>query len=357
MITVAREPLLSALESAAKVADPKSTLAVLSQVLIDATGVLRFRATNLRHEVCGTVDSKGSGSFLANARDLHGAVQAIEGDTVTLDVKPGFVQVKGSTKRTFKLATVDPVEFPAPMNVAGGTAELDGELLSALIGSVLWSARLENDKPEQSCVRLLGEGYRLRAMCADSGRGMCVVNAMPGGAKVDVMVPIETARMLLDLEGTVRITVDKAMAFECGGVRISAAQPVGMFPPVDRQIELFQPGIVVECNAEKLLTTIRAIQRVDRERDLKVRVSPGLLTLECTGVEGSSRDELEVVGGADYEAWVSASHFADALAHAGGDCSISFGPGDLDPFIIERDAWKAVVMPVREEAVRARKAK
>lgn len=353
MITTNRETLVSALERCARVAHSRGTIPAISRVLLQANGALHYTATNLRHEVSGKLPSSGTGTILASAKDLLGAVQALEGDDVTLDPRPGFVHLKGSTKRSFKLPTIDPAEFPAAMVVGGKSLELDGAELSRFIESVVWSVRAEADRPEQAAVRIVGRDGTILAMATD-GKSLGLLR-VKSDLPIDLLIPTETARMLIGRTGTVKITSEaSAMAFQFGDEKIAALAPAGQFPPVERQLEHIKSGVKFTVDAERLRNAVKALQRVDADRDIALKVEPGLLALECAGAEGSSRDEIEIGGGALCEAWLKASNISDGLARISGEVEVGCDAG-FEPFIITQGEYVLVSMPLQPAYVEQKK--
>jgi DNA polymerase-3 subunit beta len=117
-VTVAKKDLLRLVSRAQAVADKKSTMPVLSNVLLHAEGTsLIVRATDLYLSVSGTItaDVRRNGSVAVPARDLLDRVKAMPDGPLSLTSDNGSATVLkavGSARR-YTLHGVPGGEFPA----------------------------------------------------------------------------------------------------------------------------------------------------------------------------------------------------------------------------------------------------
>ncbi len=357
MITVNRQLLSAALDRCSKIASQKSTMAVIQHALIQCDGeTLKYRATNLRHEVSGSIQAEGKGSFTISPRELSSAISALSGETVTLKPVAGKIQVTGDTKRSFKLPTLEPADFPEELLVGSTTVRLDADQLAELVATVISSARQDNDRPEQSRVRVLRRGEVLRSVATDGHR--MAMRDLNTTIDLSLDIPLDVARMLSDLEnGTVSIMSDaRGMSFELGGERISALCPSGEFPPVDEQFANIRCDNSVTVSVDKLLDCLKAVLRVDSEHDLRLGFTPGSIAVECSG-HGDASDEIEVDSVCEGEVWLNGQYVVDAITSVAGEVTLGFGKEPLDPFVISQPGWRTVIMPLRPDQVASRKGK
>jgi DNA polymerase III subunit beta len=358
MIEVNRLALLKAIEPCARVAGQRSTMPILTHVLLEAAaGQLRYRATNLQHELSGHIAaSADTCSFCVSAKDFVGALQSLDGDTVTMDLKKDVLTIKATGKRSFKLPTLPGADFPTAMNVGGGEAVLDAGVLPRLIGAVAFYARTSPDRPEQHVIRLDHIKGKLRAAATD-GLGMAVIS-VDCDAMLGISIPLETARLLEQYEDEAITVVhsERAMAFQIGDVRFATKPPEGQFPPLEYVIDsLPKPSGTVTVEAEKLLGAVKAVRRAGN--DLALTFGGGTLRMRANEASGEASDEIDVEGNApELEYWVPADQLQAALGIVKGPIEIAVGGDELAPVRLSQGDWRTWVMPMRPDYVKSKKA-
>ncbi len=356
MITVNRSALSYAADRCAKVSNQKSEIQVASHMLVECADGIAYRATNFRSEVTGKVPAEGGGRFTVNPRDLASALSALSSENVKLSASKTHLEVKGDTKRSFRLATLDPDQFPAALDVGSVKTKLDVSELAELIATVIFAARSDNDRMEQSRVRIVQRGDVLRGVATDGHR--LAMRSLNLKKDLDLNIPLDVARLLVSLKsGTVDITSDtRGMSFDVGGDRLASLAPAGDFPPVDEQFsDMLLPNSVT-VPVERLLDAVKAVQRVDSQHDLKVSFRAGRIILECSGSDEAT-DELEAEVKQDYDVWLNGAFVVDALSAITGEVTLGYGSDPLDTFFLQQDGWRCMISPLMPETVRQRKTK
>jgi len=353
VIEVSRQALVAALEPCAKVADQRSTMAILANVLLDAkSGQLKFRATNLRHEVSGSLPAAGSGAFGANASKLLAAVGSLDGDTVQLELKKNSLTVKGSGARKFKLQTVAAEEFPTAMSVTGTRVEFgDGEL-QRLIRSTVWSVATDTTRPMLCSVQLKGGSGKAVASTTD-GISMARL-AVDSKSEFEVNLPAEVAKLVQSATGAIALEhCGPAIAFTAGGVKIACTQPEGHFPPLDYVISSIpEPIGRATVSAAALRESVRAIRR--SSDDVRIRFTAGAIELFSLDKDDESEDAIECECRGDGEVWIPGTVLMSALGVVDGDVELAL-PGELmHPVAIRQGGYTAFVMQRREDHIRAK---
>lgn len=355
MISVNREALLGALERCSKITPQRSTVPIVQNALLSfGDGELSYRATDLRCELSGSIPASGEGSFLVKPRDLASALSALSGESATLKVSPGNVEVRGETKRSFEIETLSVEEFPPGLgDDAGKAIEIDATVLSELVGRVLHAVRNDDDKPWQRQLRIDSADGNLRATATDGHRA--AIATSPSAAKLSLCIPPEIARAIVaQKSGGIRLaSSQRCVCVELGNEKLTSLAAADGFPPIEGQILSIKPAHKATVNIAALLDAVKAIQRVDSERDVLFRFKPGKLELECMG-GGRGSDEVEIDCDAEAELYLYGSYVVDALSALTGEVALGFDSEGLEPMTMNVPGWTGIIVPRRPDVVRAK---
>src|SRR5215207_4293765 len=157
-----KEDLLHCLYLVQGVVEKRSSLPILSHVLIESKeGAISLRATDLeiglRQQCKATV--KKEGAVTTDARKLYEIVRELPPERVALrSTGNGWVEVS-SGKSRFRMASLDPKEFPAISPPSSAQAEeekiavsLPGQTLREMIEKTLFAASPDESRPNLSGV-------------------------------------------------------------------------------------------------------------------------------------------------------------------------------------------------------------
>ncbi|HET7713556.1 MAG TPA: DNA polymerase III subunit beta, partial [Patescibacteria group bacterium] len=184
-----KEDLLHCLYLVQGVVEKRSSLPILSHVLIESKeGVISLRATDLevglRQQCKATV--KKEGAVTTDARKLYEIVRELPPERVALrSTGNGWVEVSSGRSR-FRMASLDPKEFPALVSTPNADGEgkkqlvsvsLAGQTLREMIEKTLFAASPDESRPNLSGVYLEGrtapkgqKNGRLRMVASDGHR-------------------------------------------------------------------------------------------------------------------------------------------------------------------------------------------
>ena len=359
MITLNRELFTGALERCARVAVQKSVQPQLAHVAIKYDTnleLLNYRATDERLTLMGRLDAAGKGAeFTANARDLLGAVQSLNGATCKLDVRKDHVVVTGELKRSFKVKTLDYADFPAVVTQAdGANHELDQRAVDA-INRVAFSAAADNDeRAHLRSVRLLASKSKLMVVASDGKRAaQCFADY--DGPDLAVTLPMSAVRLLGDVMGdasTVMLAASAGAVWFVGASEsVGASVAEAAYPPVE-QMFLNTSEHHAELDSALLSETIGAIRRADKEGDVIITLGGEGIRVESYG-DGYGVDDLNVPC-APGQIGINSRYLLDALKCAGPTVQLGYGSDPLDPVSLTAGDWSALLMPLRMDAVRGK---
>ena len=176
-LIVAKKDLLRLVGRAQAIADKKSTMPVLSNLLLDARGAtLSVRATDLYLSVSGEVPAeiKKPGAIAVPARDLHERVKYMQEGPVRLYSENGTqLEVRSQgTARQYRLHGVPGSEFPTlPQPDADAPRiSLPATLLSTFIVRTQFSISPDDTRPNLNSALFEWTEDRLRMVTTDGHR-------------------------------------------------------------------------------------------------------------------------------------------------------------------------------------------
>jgi DNA polymerase-3 subunit beta len=374
-LTVPKKDLLRLVTRMQGVAERKSTMPVLSNVLlaVDGPSTLRVAATDLYLALIGKVpvDVSKGGSVAVPAKDLlervrmmpEGPIQLASHDNATTTLKAA-----GSARR-YTLRGMPGDDFPPLPTPAEGspTLALDVAVLQELIAKTHFSISSDETRAHLNSALFEWDGDVVRMVTTDGHRlSKMEVKVTGRQASATMLIPLkaiqELRRLCDDLaaegkdgnKGQLQITQSGSSAFFQGGGMSFAVRLVdAQFPPYAQ---------VIPQNSEKIVRvprgafsdSLRAVSVAASERTggVKLQLAAGTMRIVTESPEsGEGFDELPIeYGGAAMTIGFNAKYFLDVLAALDeDDVELGLG-GELDPAVIRPAGprkFLAVVMPMR----------
>lgn len=287
-----QESLAEGLAVVGRVVPSKSTLPVLSNVLVEARGgELRLAATNLElaiaHRISATVTREGE--ITLPARLLADYVGFLDhGQKVTLDLNEKNHKVHLACGRfEANVAGIDAEDFPPVPEVSGGTSfAMDAGTLKDAIGQVVFAAAPDDTRPVLAGVLVRLAAGSLVLAAADGFRlAVRTLEVPEPGAEVQMIVPARTlsevARLLPSDEGD-QVTISSTangnqVHFGFGKTEVTSRLIEGQFPDYQRIIPS-EVKTTVQLGTSDFLRATRAAAVFARDNSNIVRI-------ECTPPE------------------------------------------------------------------------
>jgi DNA polymerase III subunit beta len=369
-LVIERGDLLRALGHVTSVVERRTTIPILSNVLLNASGrKIEFRATDLEREVMEEASANVStnGAVTVPAHILHDIVRKLpDGSEVEInrDGDEGRVMITTGQAR-FALQALAPEDFP---DLAGGDSGQSFEVAAGDLKRLLEKARFAISTEETRYylngiyLHTAGKGKdaTLRAVATDGHRLAQVELKLPKGAEdmPGVIVPRKTVHELYRLieasSDAVKISVTASkIRFETGTVTLVSKLIDGTFPDYGR--------VIPQNNDKKLVVSnapfIAAVDRVstiasERGRAVKLNLSSDKLVLSVNNPEGgSATEELGVSYEADdLEIGFNARYLLDIAGQLEGEEAEFYLADPGSPTMIRDtgdDAALYVLMPMR----------
>jgi DNA polymerase III subunit beta len=378
-LTVPKKDLLKLVSRMQGVAERKSTMPVLSNVLlaVDGPSTLRVAATDLYLALVGriSVDVSKGGSVAIPAKDLlerirmmpEGPIHLASQDNATTTIKAA-----GSARR-YTLHGMPGEDFPPLPAPAEGSPSLalDVDVLEELITKTYFSISGDETRAHLNSALFEWDGDLVRMVTTDGHRlSKMEVRVTGRQASATMLIPLKAIQELRRLcddfvgeakdgkEGStkpqIQITQSGSSAyFQGAGMTFAVRLVDAQFPPYGQVIPQ-QSEKIVRVPRAAFADALRAVSVAANERTGGVKLGFGSGTMRITTESpdsGEGFDEIPIeYSGENLTIGFNAKYFLDVLgALDDEEVELGFG-GELDPAVI-RPASKlpflAVVMPMR----------
>ncbi|MEM8751403.1 MAG: DNA polymerase III subunit beta [Pseudomonadota bacterium] len=364
-VSIERAALLKAMSRAQGVVERRTTIPILSNVLIEAAeDKLTFRATDLDIEILETLPAmvERAGATTVPAHTLHEIARKLpDGATISLTEAEGRLDVAAGRAR-FTLPTLPREDFPVMASSdydVGYSAS--APVLRRLFEKANFAISTEETRYYLNGVYLHeAEGPKLRAVATDGHRLARIDADLPEGAAgcPGVIVPRKTVgelrKLLEDDEAMIGVSVsDTKIRFATDGLTLTSKVIDGTFPDYTRVIPTGNTKRL-EVDAAEFARTVDRVATVsaERSRAVKLALSEDSLTLSVNAPDsGSATDEIAVAYGDDaMEIGFNAKYLLEIAGQVDRENAVLLFNGPGDPTLVrEGDDESAiyVVMPMR----------
>jgi DNA polymerase-3 subunit beta len=369
-----KKDLLRLVSRCQGVADKKSAMPVLANVLLAAEGnALRVSATDLYLSVSGQASAEVSraGTVAVPAKDLLERIKAMPDGPVQVTAKDGaqtILKAVGSPRR-YTLHGMPGTDFPALPKPAADAAslELPVELLALLISRTHFSISTDETRAHVNSALFEWAGDRVRMVTTDGHRLSKMEATVAGSsATATMLVPLKAISELRRLADEARAEKQDAMVaitqsgpnafFRLAGTQFSVKLVDAQFPPYQQVIPSLTDRSVRAPRAS-FADALRAVSLAasDRTGGVKLAMADGTLRITSESPEsGNGFDEISVdYAGPELTIGFNARYFLDILGAMEDDEIVLGISGELDPAVIRpgtessQESYVAVVMPMR----------
>jgi DNA polymerase-3 subunit beta len=379
-LTLAKKDLLKLVSRMQGVAERKSTMPILSNVLLAVEGpsTLRIAATDLYLSMAGkmSADVSKGGSVAVSAKDLLDRVKMMPDGPIhvaTQDNASTTLKAQGSARK-YTLRGMPGDDFPplpAPSEGAP-TLALEVEVLSQLIAKTHYSISTDETRAHLNSALFEWDGDIVRMVTTDGHRLSKVEVKVRGRqASATMLIPLKAIQELRRLcdealsevpkdsakdgpKPLIQITQSGSSAFfQTGGTTFSVKLVDAQFPPYSQVIPQSSDKIV-KLPRVAFADALRAVSVAASERTggVKLALTQGTMRITSESPEsGDGSDEVPIdYSGANLTIGFNAKYFLDILSALDGEeVSLSLS-GELDPAILRPVSelqFLSVVMPMR----------
>lgn len=288
-IRLKREELLAELVPMQGIVERRTTIPVLSHLLISAReGRLHLSATDLDVSLTTSLAAavKEEWALAVQARKFLEIVRSLVVEELTLarDEDKGLRIIAGRSR--FRIHGLPAVDFPTLPRVEGKAAlELPLAAFRRMIGKVLFAVSSEESRFQLSGALLKLKGERAEMIATDGHRLALIDAPLPKAVSGEeaVLVPRKALHELLRLEGEGQLEFRRGehhLAFRTGEREMICRILEGSFPDYER--------VIARNNDKKVICARRAlgeaVQRValvtgERNRGVRLEFAAGEITI------------------------------------------------------------------------------
>ena len=369
-ISVERAVLLKAMGRAQGVVERRTTIPILSNVLLEAAdGRLQIRATDLDIETLETLPAmvEKPGAVTAPAHMLHEIVRKLPDGALaqlTDDPASGRLEVRAGRSQ-FRLPTLPREDFPLMASSEYATSfTAAAPMLRRLFDKAKFAISNEETRYYLNGVYLHvadgAEGRALRCVATDGHRLARVDATLPEGAEsmAGVIVPRKTVgelrKLLEDDEAQVQVSVSETkIRFASGDVALTSKVIDGSFPDYSRVIPVGNPRRL-EVDAAEFASAVDRVATVssERSRAVKMQLSEDRLVLSVNAPDSGAATEEVAVAYADepMEIGFNAKYLMEIAGQVDRENAVFLFNTPGDPTLVREgddDSAVYVVMPMR----------
>lgn len=363
-ITMARGELFDALSVAARGMSSRSTLPILSGILISASsdGSVSFQATDLEVSIkttrLGAVE--GSGESVLPGKLLTDIVRSLPEAAVTISIDNDVAAVTCG-QASFTLKTLPPEDFPKfPEIEVSRSIELDVSALSDTASHVSRAVSRDETRPILTGVLMAVEGPVLKMVATDSYR-LAIKEINLGEAHtedLEVVVPgkaLDEAVKLATGSKTMTMGISDNQAVFSAGTTVFVTRRIeGSFPNY-KQLVPKETETKAMLDAKEFLAAVKRVSLMAQHNTpLKVSVSSEDQTVSLSAttqdVGDASEDLMASVIGQDVEIAFNHAFLTDGITSAAGDKVTLETVSSLKPGVLTSegdDGFLYLLMPVR----------
>lgn len=360
-LQVTQENLSKALGNVARVASGRSTLPILSNVLIKTTGNrVSISATNLDIGITQFIGSKVNqkGSVTVPARLTQDFIASLPASTINLKQQDNRLHIDaGSYQSTINGAPSD--DFPVMPTVKDGASiSLPAQELKKSLAQVLFAASSDETRPVLTGVLLHNSNGQLILAATDSYR-LAQKKVGPIKTPISLLVPAsalgDLLRVISDSDKEVTITHDEQQVlFRVGDVELIARLIDGQYPDYQKLIPTtFSTTATVDKSELISISKISSLFSRENAGSITVEVDGKDKTISIQSVasqvgENHSKASAKIKGGGSIT--LNSRYLLDGVQAMGGETVNFCFNGKLEPIVLtspEDKDYLHLIMPLK----------
>jgi DNA polymerase-3 subunit beta len=360
---IAKAEFLRGLRLAQGIADRKSTMPMLANVLLRTQGKnqLLVAATDLNVSLTAELKSHNAsdGGIAIIAKSLFDLIANAPGDEVTLKKADNHWAEIKSGKVTYRIVGMPDRDFPkVPDHREASYSTVESAVLREMIERTMFSICNDETRFHLNGVFFESDGSKCRMVSTDGHRLSKVERTIPNGPKLSAGVIIPKKGLLeikkvLEQGPNAKLAVKTPHVFLVqDDIAIAVKLIDAQFPPYDQVIPRDHKKIIT-VDRMRLIDALRRAQLMSSEtRGVKVAAAKEGVTITSDNPDlGEVREELEAEFNAEPIAiGFNPKYVVELLSQMTSDqVTVALG-GELDPGLIRPltgDDYLGVVMPMR----------
>lgn len=355
-----KSDLLNSIQTVQNIITTKSTLPILSHILIEAQqNQLRLTATDLDVGITCVmpVDIQEGGAVTIPAKRFGDIIKELPGEEVTINTKKNNLVTITTESCEFKVMGLAREEFPKLPEFQNKEAvKLDQAILKEMLGLTSFAVSFDETRYILNGILFKISKNNLLLVATDGKRLALIERKLSQAPDKDIqmIVPIKTIQELnRNLQEDAQLSVvlgNNQALFELGHVTIISRLIEGEFPDY-RQVVPAVAENKMGVNRERFLLAVRraALLSTPDYQAVKLEVFKNKLVVsKSTPDVGESREEIPVeYKGKELVIGFNPAYLMDVLKNLRND-SIELELIDIEkPGVIRTDGYIYIVLPMR----------
>ena len=359
--SIEKDLIMEALQKVQSIVGQRTTLPILSNVLLEADhGKLTLTTTDQEVSVRTSVeaDISESGSTTLPARRFFSICRELPSHQIDIAVTSNDVAEIASGSANFKLEGLSKDDFPPmPSFEESFSYELQQGTFKDILQKTSYAASTDESRAILNGSLMAFRDNKLTVVCTD-GRRLALVEQeidIPDDAELDIVVPTKTVSELIKTlgdEGVASIkTSATQVAFEFGNIFIISKLIDGTYPNY-RQVIPSQCEERIAIDRETLHDAVRRVSLMldDQAASVKVQITENRINLLTSSPEvGEAHESIPVkYSGKDITIAFNPAFMIAPLKHLDSDEVFLELSDDLSPGVIKSNVpFLYVIMPIR----------
>ena len=359
--SIEKDQILEALQKVQSIVGQRTTLPILSNVLLEAgNGKLTLTTTDMEVSVRTSIeaDIDEDGATTLPARRFFSICRDLPSHQVDIGVSNDDVATILSGSYNCKLEGLSKNDFPPmPTFEESFSYTLKQGVFKDILQKTSYAASTDESRAILNGSLMAFRDNKLITVCTD-GRRLALVEQeldIPEEAEVDIVVPTKTVTELiktLDDDGDMSIkTSATQVAFEFGNIFIISKLIDGTYPNY-RQVIPSQCEERIAIDREMLVSAVRRVSLMldDQAASVKVKITENRMELITSSPEvGESNESVPVkYSGKDITIAFNPGFLMAPLKHLDSDEIFLELSDELSPGVIKTNVpFLYVIMPIR----------
>jgi DNA polymerase-3 subunit beta len=362
-IRIVKQEFLRGLRLAQGIADRKSTMPMLANVLLRTQGKnqLLVAATDLNVSLTAELKSTNvsEGGITLGAKNLYELVANAPGDEITLKKADNHWAEIKSGKVAYRIVGMPDRDFPkVPDHREAQYAQLDSAVLKEMIDRTLFSVCNDETRFHLNGVYFECDGTQARMVSTDGHRLSKVERTIPNGPKLTsgIIIPkkgVLEMKKVLESGPSCKLAIKTPHLFLVqDDIALAVKLIEAQFPPYEQVIPKDHKRIIT-IDRTRFIDSLRRAQLMSSEtRGVKLSATRDGVTVTSDNPDlGEVREELDAeYNGEAIAIGFNPKYVVELLGQMTADqITIALG-GELDPGLIRPligDDYLGVVMPMR----------
>jgi DNA polymerase-3 subunit beta len=353
-VVIDRDAFLKGLQMVQNIVEPRQTLPILANVLLEAEGEsVRMTATDLEVGARVSVPAKvgGKGAITVSARKLAEIVKELAAAAVALKVTENVTVSLRCGGATYRLVGLAPDDFPPVVPASPQSwVTLEAKILREMLTQTSFAVSHDETRYALNGVLFVFQGKDVRMVATDGHRlalsTRSLGQAIPSATGIVPRKAVTEIMRVLGASEEVQIAItENQFVLQMPNFVMTARLIEGQFPNYDAVIPRTQP--------ERLAALRRvAVMAEERNKPVKLALSPGSLKVTASSQElGEAEEILEVeYAGEEMVIGFNSRYLLEAMAALDKD-QVMFEIKDAQsPGVIksvEDEGYCCVIMPMR----------